>query len=67
MNFESYYYYFSTLQRIQSGLKNIQAIGSDGEIALQNAIVAAWPDSIKLQSFLHKKENIKNHLHSKLY
>ena len=62
MNFESYYYYFSTLQRIQSGLKNIQAIGSDGVIALQNAIVAAWPDSIKLQCFLHKKENIKNHL-----
>jgi hypothetical protein len=37
MNFESYYYYFSTLQRIESGLKNIQAIGSDGVIALQNA------------------------------
>jgi hypothetical protein len=34
MYFESYYYYFSTLQRIESELKNIQAIGSDGEIAL---------------------------------
>ena len=55
MNFESYYYYFSTLQRIQSGLKDIQAIGSDGEITLQNAIVAAWPDSYQAPVFFTQK------------
>ena len=40
-------------------LKSIQAIGSDGDEALQNAIEICFQDSIKLLCAGHKRENRK--------
>jgi hypothetical protein len=45
-------------------LKSIQAIGSDGDEALQNAIEICFQDSIKLLCTGHKRENIERHFKS---
>ena len=46
-------------------LKSIQAIGSDGDEALQNAIEICFKDSIKLLCAGHKRENIERHGHKR--
>jgi hypothetical protein len=62
---ESYYDFFRSLFKLKSGLTKVRAMGCDGEDALINAIVAAFPDVILLRCFWHAKNNIKDKLRRK--
>ncbi|XP_064629250.1 uncharacterized protein LOC135488544 [Lineus longissimus] len=64
---DNYYYFMTCLQRLNPALRHIQAFGTDGEVALLNAIVAEFPDSINLLCWIHKKANIERYMATKLY
>lgn len=61
--FESYYYFFFTLIKLQPKFVNIVAVGTDGEQALVKAIQVAFHGKvIQLQCFIHMKDNIRCYL-----
>ena len=61
---EDYRYFISQLKIMNPALKLIQAIGTDNELALSNAVVAELPDAIRLKCKIHKRYNVKNKLRS---
>ena len=62
-NYESYFSFFSTLLKLEPGLINIIAIGTDGEKAIVKALKAVFPDKvIYLRCFIHMKDNIRRKL-----
>ena len=62
-NYESYHYFFSTLVKLESRITDIVAVGTDGEIAIVQALKATLHgNTIYLRCFLHMKENIKHKL-----
>ena len=62
-SFEAYYYFFSTLLKLEPKLSNIVAVGTDGEQAIIKALRAVFGDSfISLRCFIHMKDNIKRKL-----
>ena len=62
-NYESYYHFFATLLKLEPKLTAIHAVGTDGEQALVNALVAVFPSGlVHLQCFLHMKENVRRKL-----
>ena len=62
-NFESYHYFFSTLLKMEPKLVNIIAVGTDGEQAITKASRAVFGEGfIKLQCFIHMKDNIQQKL-----
>ena len=65
-NTETYYSFLSCLIGKKSSLRDLKAYGSDGEVALLNALVAALPDSIGLRCFNHMRDNIEDQLLNKL-
>ena len=61
--YESYYYFFSTLMKLQPKFANVVAIGTDGEQALVKAIQVAFQGKvIQLRCFIHMKDNIRRYL-----
>lgn len=58
----SYVHFFSSLIKANPTLKNIKAIGTDGEEALLNACVICFPDALQLICSDHKKNNIESKL-----
>jgi hypothetical protein len=50
---------FSSLQRMDNELKDIQAIGTDGDEALMNAVTICFQDAQKLLCADHKKAILK--------
>ena len=57
--------YFSCLSSLigkKNDLRDLKAYGSDGEVTLLNALVAAFPDAIGLRCFIHMKDDIEDHL-----
>ena len=46
-------------------LKNVKAIGTDGEVNIIDAAHQQFPDAILLRRFRHLQTNIERHLHGK--
>ena len=63
----NYFSFLSSLIGKKNDLRDLKAYGSDGEVPLLNALVAAFPDAIGLRYFIHMKDNIKDHLHNTLH
>ena len=63
---QTYYSFLSCLHGKKNALQHLKAYGSDGEVLLLNALIAAFPDAIGLRCFIHMKNNIENHLQNKL-
>jgi hypothetical protein len=58
-NFEAYHHFFSTLVKLEPKLLAIRAVGTNGEQALINAILAVFPeDIVHLRCFIHARDNI---------
>lgn len=64
---QTYYSFLSCLRGKKDALRDLKAYGSDGEVSLLNALIAAFPDAIGLRCFIHMKDNIENHLQNKLH
>lgn len=45
-NYESYYYFFSTLLKLEPRLTKIIAVGTDGELAITKALKAVFGESV---------------------
>ena len=54
--------FFSSLVRMNPCLKNIQAIGSDGDEAVMNSILICFQDAKNLLCSAHKKDDIQRKL-----
>ena len=52
----------SSLLGLKPSLKNLQCIGSDGELALYNGFQLAFPNSKHILCFLHTRRNIRHKL-----
>ena len=62
-DFASYHFFFSSLIGQQPGLANVKSFGTDGELALANALKSCFPSAIHLRCFLHFKGNIERKLY----
>ena len=62
--FSSYYYFASQIIGLKRQLKDVRAIGTDGESALYDAFKSAFPSAVHLRCFNHVKQNIENKLRS---
>ena len=61
--YEAYYYFFSTILKLEPKLNALHAVGTDGEKALVNALFAVFSSHlIHLRCFLHMKDNIRRKL-----
>ena len=58
----TYYNFFSTLISKNNALRDIKAVGTDGEHALCNAILMAFENTVNLRCFNHMYRNISNKL-----
>ena len=57
------YHFFSTFLKLKPSLNDLIAIGTDGDPAMEKAIVAVFPESlIHLWCFIHMKDNIRHKL-----
>ena len=63
-SFESYFGLPSLMVKYSPELKNLQAMGTDGETALINAFKCIFTTALHLLCDLHMKENIEHHLNS---
>ena len=62
-SYESCYYFFSTLLKLEPRLARIIAVGTDGELAITKATKAVFGELvIHLGCFIHMKDNIKRKL-----
>ena len=62
-NFESFYYFFSTLLKFEPKLSNILVVSTDGEQSIIEALRSVFGESfISLQCFIHMKDNIQHKL-----
>ncbi|XP_031565581.1 uncharacterized protein LOC116300780, partial [Actinia tenebrosa] len=62
---QNYYGFLSYLIGKKPVLQNLKAYGSDGEIALINALLAAFPEAIGLRCFIHIRNNLEESLQKK--
>lgn len=62
MNTEAYSYFAYQIQILFPTLRHIQAIGTDGEIALTAAFENAFPGAIHLRCFKHFRDNCESKL-----
>jgi hypothetical protein len=58
----NYVNFFEVLKKLNSEFKDIQAFGSDGDIALLNAVAICYPSPLHLTCSDHKKSNIERKL-----
>lgn len=63
--FRKYNYFCSSLIGLQQGVSNIQAVGTDGEKALVEALAQNFPHASQLRCFRHLQQNIEAHLRDK--
>ena len=58
--YETYYHFFSTLE---PRIRDITAVGTDGEQAIVKSLEALLPDNlIHLHCFMHMRDNIRHKL-----
>jgi hypothetical protein len=56
----SYYGFLLYWVGKKPAMRDLKAYGSDGELPLLNALVAAFPDALGLRCFLHTKDNLED-------
>ena len=61
-NFSSFNYFSSTLIGANNKLQNVQAFGTDGDLALIEAFSHNFRDARQLRCFIHLKRNISDKL-----
>ena len=61
--YEAYYHFFFTLLKLEPRIRDIIAVGTDGEQAIVKSLEALFPDSlIHLRCFVHMRDNIRRKL-----
>ncbi len=61
--YESYFFFFSSLLKLEPKLSNVVAFGTDGEQAIVKAVKATFHDKIiHLRCFIHMKDIIRRKL-----
>ena len=55
---QDYHSFFSSLLRLEPRLSSLKAYGTDGEMAIMNALEACFPTAISLRCFIHVQDNI---------
>ena len=60
--FHAFYYFASTLIRLNPALKNVMAFGTDGEVKLIKAFHTAYPNAVHLRCTNHIRQNVKDKL-----
>ena len=61
-DFATYHFFSSSLVGQRSQLSMVQAFGTDGELALENALATSFPNAQHLRCFLHFRQNIEHKL-----
>ena len=61
-DFASYHFFSSFLVRQRPQLSSIKAFGTDGELALENALSATFANTQYVRCFLHFKGNVEQKL-----
>ena len=54
--------FISGVLKLEPCISNLKAFGTDGEIALVNALETCFPNAIGLRRFIHKAGSIEEHL-----
>ena len=57
-----YNYFMTQLVSLKPEVKQIKAVGTDGELALCNAVKDYFPDAVHLRCLKHVKDSIENKL-----
>ena len=65
--FRTYNYFLSTIVGLRPKLSNIQAVGTDGEEALVEAIGKTFPHASQLRCFRHLQQNVETYLRDKQF
>ena len=60
--FQDYLSFFTTLLKLEPRISSLKAYGTDGEMALVNALDTTFPTATGLRCFIHKQGNIEDHL-----
>ena len=60
--FHTYNYFLSTLIGLRPGISSIQAVGTDGEKPLVDALARNFPYASQLRCFRHLQQNLETHL-----
>ena len=62
-NYESFFHFFSTLLKLESKFNDIIAVGTDGEVAIVQALKANFHgDTVYLRCFIHMRDCIRRKL-----
>ena len=61
-DFATYHFFSSTLVGQRPQLTSLLAFGTDGELALENALEATFPKAVHVRCFLHFRKNIERKL-----
>ena len=59
---QDYHAFFSSLLKYEPHLRDLKAYGTDCEAALTAALESCFPNAVSLRCFIHKKNNIEEHL-----
>ena len=59
----TYSYFFNEIMSLKADIRKVQAIGTDGEAALCNAIKDSFPAAVHLRCLKHVKDSIEHKLH----
>ena len=65
--FRTYNYFLSTIVGLQPRLSYVQAVGTDGEKALVEAIRKSFPHASQLRCFRHLQQNVETYLRDKQF
>ena len=61
-DFSTYHFFSSSLVGQRQQLSSLQAFGTDGELALENAFMATFPRAQHIRCFLHFRGNVERKL-----
>ena len=61
-DFTAYHYFLSSLVGQRQKLSSLQAYGTNGELALENALATTFPQAQHVRCFLHFRDNIQRKL-----
>ena len=59
---QDYQSFFSSLLKFEPRFCDLKAYGTDGEAALTAALESCFPTAVSLRCFIHKRNNIEEHL-----
>ena len=62
MQFSTYSYFLNQIVSLKPEIRQIKAVGTDGEIALYSAVKEHFPDAIRLRCLKHIRDSIERKL-----